>query len=67
MYLFVLTSRKKTSVASFRQGRTTTTSFAHRNAPFPVKQKMIDARTAGAGSVCMDIGVSRTMVEIIVD
>ena len=42
MYLFVLTSRKKTLVASFRQGRSTTTSFAHRNAPFPMKGKMID-------------------------
>ena len=61
IYLFVLTLRKKTLVASFRQGRSTTTSFAHRNAPFAMKEKMIDriysavltaARKGGAGSVC---------------
>ena len=36
MYLFVLTSRKKTLMASFRPGygRLTATSFTHRNAPF---------------------------------
>ena len=42
MYLFVLTSLKNTLVTSFRQGRSTTTSFALRNAPFPMKGKMID-------------------------
>ena len=42
MYLFVLTSQKETLVASFREGRSTTTSFAHINALFPMKGKMID-------------------------
>ena len=42
MYLFVLTSRKKTLVASSRQGRSTTTSFTRKKAPFPVKGQMID-------------------------
>ena len=43
MYLFVWTSQKKTSVASFRQGTPRTTSFTHnRNALFPVKGQMID-------------------------
>ena len=48
-------------MTSFRYGRSTTTSFTHRNALFPVKRQMIDrilstvltaARTAGADSVC---------------
>ena len=61
-YLFVLTSRKKTLVAFFPQGRSTT--FAHRNAPFPMKGNSEDttldsivltvAHTAGAGSVCKE-------------
>ena len=64
MYLFVLTSRKETVVAFFPQGRSTT--FGHRNAPFPMKGKSEDstldstvltaARTAGADSVCKDAG-----------
>ena len=45
-------------MASFRQGRSTTTSLTHRNVP--VKGQRIDriaqfltaVRTAGAGSVC---------------
>ena len=36
MYLFASTSRKKTLMASFRQGRSTTTSFTQRNVPLPV-------------------------------
>ena len=41
MYLFVLTSqKKKTLVAFFPQGRSTT--FAHRNAPFPMKGNIED-------------------------
>ena len=42
-YLFELTSRIKTLVASFRRGRSTTKSFTHnRNALFPVKGQLID-------------------------
>ena len=62
MYLFVLTLRKETLMASFRQGRSTTTSFTHRNASFSVKGQSFDRiaqfrllRTLRAlGTVCTE-------------
>ena len=42
VFICVKFTKKKTLVASFRQGRSTTRSFAHRNAPFPMKGKMND-------------------------
>ena len=41
MYLLVLTSRKETFVAFFPPGRSTT--FGHRNVPFPMKGKSEDS------------------------
>ena len=42
VFICVKLEKKKTLVASFRQGKSTTTSFTHRNAPFPVKEQRID-------------------------
>ena len=42
VFISVIFAKKKRLMASFRQERLTTTSFTHRNPPFPVNGKMID-------------------------